>query len=118
VSYEDDGGMARMVRKQIYIRPDQHRRLKQLAKALGLSEAELIRRSLDQAVAPAATMYRDPAAWEAERRFVRARQAKGRLRGARNWKREDLYDRPVLHRLERPGLPARSPRTRKGPARD
>lgn len=109
--------MARMVRKQIYIRPDQQRRLKQLAKALGLSEAELIRKSLDQAVVPSAGIYRDPAAWEAERRFVRERQAKGRLPGARDWKRENLYDRPVFHRLERPDLPPRSTGTGKGPGR-
>jgi hypothetical protein len=86
-----------MVRKQIYLRPDQHRRLKQLAKVLGLSEAELIRKSLDQAVVASAGPHRDPAAWEAERRFVRERQAKGPLPGTRDWKREDLYDRPVLH---------------------
>lgn len=89
--------MPRMVRKQIYLRQDQQRRLKQLARALGLSEAELIRKSLDQAIVPAGGPYRDPAAWEAERRFVRERQAQGPLPGARDWKREDLYDRPVLH---------------------
>jgi len=89
--------VARMVRKQIYLRADQQRRLKQLAKALGLSEAELIRKSLDQAAIPSGLFHADPSAWEAERRFARARQAKGPLPGARDWRREDLYDRPVLH---------------------
>lgn len=89
--------MARMVRKQIYIRADQQRRLKQLAKALGLSEAEVIRKSLDRAVVASAP-FRDPAAWEAERRLIRERQAKGPLPGARDWKRDDLYERTVLPR--------------------
>ena len=36
--------MSRMIRKNIYLEPDQARLLRQRAKALGVSEAELIRR--------------------------------------------------------------------------
>ena len=94
--------MAGMVRKQIYIRPDQDRRLKQIAKSLGVSEAELIRQSLDQAVARRATAQQPPpadrSAWEEELAFIRRRQALGPLPGTRDWKREDLYDRPVFRR--------------------
>ncbi|MBI4420174.1 MAG: hypothetical protein HY560_05055 [Gemmatimonadetes bacterium] len=77
--------MARMIRKQIYLRQDQQRRLKQLAKALGLSQAELIRKSLDQAMAPGEESARDRASWEAERRFVRERLAKGPLAWPANY---------------------------------
>lgn len=37
-----------MVRKQLYITEQQDRALKQQAKALGVSEAELVRRALDE----------------------------------------------------------------------
>lgn len=48
-----------MVRKQLYIGPDQERRLKQRARALGVSEAELVRRALERALSDdAATLPR------------------------------------------------------------
>ncbi len=84
--------MARMVRKQIYLRADQDRRLKRLARELGLSEAELIRQSVDRAVLVEVAGYPDVAAWEAELRFIRERRAKGPLPGRRDWTREDVYD--------------------------
>lgn len=40
--------MALKMRKQIYIEPEQENLLKQLAQQAGLSEAELIRRALEQ----------------------------------------------------------------------
>lgn len=40
-----------MVRKQLYIADDQERRLKRRARELGVSEAELVRRALDAALA-------------------------------------------------------------------
>ena len=40
--------MRRMVRKQIYIEPEQDKLLKQRARELGISHAELIRRGIDQ----------------------------------------------------------------------
>ena len=79
-----------MIRKQVYLRPDQDRRLKQLAKALGISEAELIRQSVDQAVL-GATTHPDLEAWKAEVRFARQRQARGSLPGGRDWTRESIY---------------------------
>ena len=39
--------MNRMVRKQIYLDPEQAARLKRRAKELGVSEADLIRRCID-----------------------------------------------------------------------
>lgn len=83
--------MSRMVRKQIYLRADQDRRLKRLAKELGTSEAELIRQSVDRAVLIRGETYPDVAAWEAERRFIRERRSKGPVPGKRDWTREELY---------------------------
>lgn len=87
-----------MIRKQIYLRADQDRRLKYLARQLGVSEAELIRQSVDQTALGAAARGPDHSAWEAEVRAIRARQAKGRLRGRRDWTREELYRRGDLSR--------------------
>ena len=39
--------MSQMVRKQIYIQKSQEERLKKVAEARGVSEAEIIRRALD-----------------------------------------------------------------------
>ena len=39
-----------MIRKQLYITPEQDRALKQQSRALGLSEAELVRRALNEVV--------------------------------------------------------------------
>jgi hypothetical protein len=80
-----------MIRKQVYLRADQDRRLKALARTLGVSEAELIRQSVDRSVLGAGLNRPDPAAWAAERRLVAARQARRRLRGRRDWTRDDLY---------------------------
>jgi len=41
--------MRRMVRKQVYIEPGQDARLKRQAALLGVTEAALIRRAIDQA---------------------------------------------------------------------
>ena len=39
--------MAVKIRKQVYIEPEQERRLKKLTKQTGMSEAEIIRKALD-----------------------------------------------------------------------
>ncbi len=84
--------MSRMVRKQIYIEPEQEELLKRRAKELGVSEAELIRRGLDQAGRVPATLTLDRGAWQNELAFIHKRariKALGRQRG---WTREELYE--------------------------
>jgi len=86
--------MANMVRKQIYIEPQQEALLKRLAEDHGVSEAELIRQAIDHRVGQGeAYMAPDSRAWEEAYRFMRALQAGGPVpeRG-RAWKREDLYE--------------------------
>ena len=82
----------RMIRKQVYIEPEQERRLKRRARELGVTEAELIRRGVDAVVLPSSPRYgRDEAirrikAMLAERAKIRAPQT------GRNWTREELYE--------------------------
>jgi sensor domain CHASE-containing protein len=86
--------MARMVRKQIYIQKQQQEILKRLARARGLSEAELIRQAIDHQVGSGVqSILPDPAAWDEAHQFMLALRARGPLQDQpRNWTREDLYE--------------------------
>ena len=44
-----------LIRKQLYIRPDQDRALKQAAREQGRSEAELVRQAIDEVILQRAT---------------------------------------------------------------
>ena len=85
--------MGKMVRKQIYIKPEQDAEIKRQAEALGISEAELIRRRIERPVQRAISYPANPAAWEEELRFIeeRAAQLPG-LNKPRTWTREDAYE--------------------------
>jgi hypothetical protein len=87
--------MQQMIRKQIYIERRQEARLKRLAKKRGVSEAEVIRRALDQELqgAGAPHVHPDPEAWGEALRFMYALHAQGPLPDQRRtWKREDAYE--------------------------
>ena len=84
--------MARMVRKQVYIESRQDTTLKQQARVLGVTEAEVIRQAIDRQVTSLRLGTRDPQAWDRERTFIAKRTAKGAAPGGRRWKREDAYE--------------------------
>ena len=86
--------MAQMIRKQIYIQRRQQAILKRLARARGVSEAELIRQAIDNQVNTSARLtLPDPEAWEKAHRFMVTLHARGPVQGQpRNWKRDDLYE--------------------------
>ncbi len=87
--------MAVMVRKQVYIEPRQDAVLKQLAQARGVSEAELIRRAIDQQISGSQrlSLPPDPAAWEQAYQFMLDLHAQGPVAGqGRTWTREDIYE--------------------------
>lgn len=88
----------RMVRKQVYIEPRHERMLKARAKQLGVTEAELIRQSLEQTLAAPGLSRRDPEAWQAFMRSVRRRMRMRVPQAPRTWTRDELYDRPRAHR--------------------
>ena len=86
--------MNQMVRKQIYIQKSQEERLKRAAEARGISEAEIIRRALDNELKRAG--YRlayDNEAWKRlEAAIKRMDQLPPVPQKKRDWKREDLYE--------------------------
>ncbi|MCL4466221.1 MAG: hypothetical protein M1389_09365 [Chloroflexi bacterium] len=84
--------MERMIRKQVYLEPAQEARLKRVAELTGQSEAELIRRALDQQIATL-SVRRNQHAWEAEKAYIQKRIRRGRLPGGRTWTRDELHDR-------------------------
>jgi hypothetical protein len=90
--------MSRMIRKQIYLELAQDRLLKQRAEALGVSEAEFIRRCLGTAALQAIPLFLDPQAWADELAFLRQRcETVPSRTERRTWTREELY----AERLER-----------------
>jgi hypothetical protein len=87
--------MQPMIRKQIYILKRQQVVLRRLARALRVSEAELIRQAIDQRVRGDATrpLPADAEAWAKALAFMRALAAQGPLpERARTWRRDDLYE--------------------------
>jgi hypothetical protein len=80
-----------MVRKQVYLDPEQEARLKAAARELGTTEAELIRRALDRA-------FREPGGLVVASAFnefldYAARRDQMAVEPApRTWRRDDLYD--------------------------
>lgn len=85
--------MVTKVRKQIYIDPGQEVLLKRLARETGVTEAEIIRRAIDQHTRSFRFPKRDLAAWEKERAFITHLIQQGAISGQRSWRREDLYGR-------------------------
>jgi hypothetical protein len=80
----------RMIRKQVYVEPSQQAQLKELAKRLGVSEAEVIRQAIDRHMAAFHTRP-DHTAWQAERAFINSLIERGQVPGRREWTRDDLY---------------------------
>jgi CO/xanthine dehydrogenase Mo-binding subunit len=82
-----------MVRKQIYLRKDQDAALKRQAAKLGVSEAELIRRKLEQPARSGVSRPTRPEAWNDVFRYIRERASRlPDLKQERTWTREDLYE--------------------------
>ncbi len=87
--------MKQMVRKQIYIQKSQEERLKKVAEASNLSEAEIIRRALENEMRQS-VIYRPMYDDEAMRRMIAFWEELDK-RGPvtprpRNWTREELYE--------------------------
>lgn len=85
--------MAEMIRKQFYLEPGQEALLKQRARELGVTEAELVREAVNLYAFAGVSTHRDPGIWAREKDFIEALRKKGPLEGGRRWRREDLYDR-------------------------
>jgi hypothetical protein len=81
-----------MVRKQVYIEPEQDDLLKRRAAELGVTESELIRWGIGQLARVPATTYLDDIAWQRELDFMRKRGRLKPLGRKRTWTREELYE--------------------------
>lgn len=85
--------MTQKIRKQIYLDPRHAQLLKQLAHDLSLSEAELIRRAVDQQASHLVPRRLDPAIWKRERAYIERLIRNGAVSGKRTWTRDELHDR-------------------------
>ena len=84
--------MSRMVRKQIYIEPEQEEILKKRAQEMGLSEAELIRRAIEYLIRGEVTVPPNLKAWEEAKAFIQGRMKMDVPQTGRQWTREELYE--------------------------
>ena len=84
--------MTRMVRKQVYIRPEQNALLKRRARELGVPESELVRQGIDEATARPPKGPRDPEAWAAFMAFAKKRGEMRVPQTGRTWTRDELYE--------------------------
>jgi len=87
--------MTRMIRKQVYIQKRQQLILRRLARARGVSEAEIIRQAIDHQVSGGRVraLPPDSAAWQKALAFIRSLQAQGPVSDQpRRWTREEAYE--------------------------
>jgi hypothetical protein len=87
--------MAQMIRKQVYIQKRQQLLLRRLARARGVTEAEIIRQAIDQQVSGGRirALPPDPEAWEKALALMRSLQAQGPISDQpRRWTRKELYE--------------------------
>jgi hypothetical protein len=81
-----------MVRKQVYIEPEQEEKLKDLSERLGVSEAELIRRGVDLITRDDEDLDRK-AAWQQVLAMIEERARRFPKGGSTvKFNRDELYD--------------------------
>ncbi len=86
--------MAEMVRKQIYIEARHERLLKQISKARGLSEAEVVRQAIEKETLGTRTslLAPDEEAWDEILRFIKGRKGLRSRGRPYRWNRLDAYE--------------------------
>lgn len=84
--------MGRMVRKQVYITTEQDKLLKRRAKALGVTEAEVVRQGIELVSNSPASFPFDRKAWEELKRDMDKRARMKVPQTGRTWTREELYE--------------------------
>ena len=81
-----------MIRKQVYIEPEQEELLKRRAKQLGISEAALIRQAIDRLGAASDKPPAARQAWEEAKRVMQERMQLHVPQTGRSWTREEIYE--------------------------
>ncbi len=84
--------MAQMIRKQVYIEPEQDESIKQRARLMGITEAEVIRRAIDGETVLFPSRMKDPDAWKREKAFIEKRVSGGAARTRRRFRRAEIYE--------------------------
>lgn len=84
--------MGQMIRKQVYIEALQNEIIKQRARMLGITEAEVIRRAIDRQVDVFPSHIRDLSAWEREKEFISRRMSGAPVSKRRRFRREEIYE--------------------------
>jgi len=83
-----------LIRKQLYITLEQENFLKQKAKKMGITQAELVREALDSHTYTVDYNKRNIEKWQEEVEFIKTGMLpKDDSHKGQTWKREDLYDR-------------------------
>jgi hypothetical protein len=87
--------MSEMVRKQFYIHKRHQLLLRKLARAKGVSEAEIVRQAIEREAAGSdrQTLAHDRSAWEEILSAVDARKALETEGIAYEWNRQDAYQK-------------------------
>jgi len=81
-----------MIRKQVYIEQRQERLLKRRARELRVTEAELIRRGIDQIGRLPSLFPNREESWRAAKLLIGERMKLRVAQTGRTWRREDLYE--------------------------
>jgi hypothetical protein len=84
--------MAQMIRKQVYIEAHQDEIIKQRARMLSITEAEVIRRAIDGQSNVLSSHIRDMDAWEREKEFISRRMSGPPVSEPRGFRREEIYE--------------------------
>ena len=79
-----------MIRKQVYLAPQQNKMLKRLARQAHKTEAEIIRNAIEDY---AQQSFKRREAWRQIETTIAQRMKLPSVEAGRSWKREDLYDR-------------------------
>ena len=89
--------MSRMVRKQVYITPEQDIALKQRSQLLDVTESELIRRGIEHVTSVEVSAEEKRRLWEQELEYMRRRAELLVPPGTKPWKwnREELYEERI-----------------------
>jgi hypothetical protein len=97
ISTKGEMKMARMVRKQVYIEPRQDSALKERAKLLGVTEADLIRRGIDQVLSAELTQEERLKVWEEMKEYIEKHRSMKVPQTGRSWTRDELYEERLAH---------------------
>lgn len=84
--------LSELVRKQFYISKSHDALLKERAKELGTTEAELVREAIENQMGKIGFSKKHLNQWQEERKFIIELIGNGPIKGGRVWQRDDIYD--------------------------